>query len=91
MSVHNGYWLGGVDRLARADLTQEAAGEMAVPVATDGGGKAFLLTARGRVWRWDREAARMSEVSASFAEFLDRVVSDWAAYVADTPGWRYLV
>lgn len=91
MSVHNGYWLGGVDRLARADFPREVAGEMVVPVATDGGGNAFLLTARGRVWRWDRETARVLDVSASFVEFLDRVVSDWAAHVADTPGWRYLV
>lgn len=91
MSVHNGYWLGGVDRLDPEDFPRVAAGEPAAPVATDGGGNAFLLSASGRVWRWDREAGRVSEAAPSFAAFLERVAADWTAYIDETPGWRYLV
>lgn len=91
MSVHNGYWLGGIERLDPADFPREVAGEPAAPVATDGGGNAFLLSAGGRVWRWDHETGSVSEVAESFADFLGRVAADWAAYVADTPGWRFLV
>src|SRR5262245_44958899 len=40
MSVHNGYWVGGVDGLARSiargDFPRSAAAEPAAPVATDG-------------------------------------------------------
>src|SRR5262245_46612323 len=95
MSVHNGYWLGDVEQLARSltrcDFPHSVAGELTVPVATDGGGNAFLLSASGRIWRWDHETGSVSAVAASFAEFLERVAADWAAYVADTPGWRFLV
>lgn len=94
MSVHNGYWLGGVERLTAcigADFPREVAEELAVPIATDGGGNGFLMAAGGRVWRWDHETGTVSVVAASFAEFLEKVAADWAAYVADTPGWRYLV
>ena len=91
MSVHNGYWLGGVGRLSLADFPRAAGGEPVAPVATDGGGNAFLLSAGGRVWRWDHETGSVSKVAASFAGFLEQVSADWAAYVADTPGWRFLV
>jgi hypothetical protein len=94
MSVHNGYWVGGLEQLAhslaRADFPGSVAGEPTAPVATDGAGNAFLLSASGRVWRWDREAGTVSEVAGSFAGFLTRVADDWAAYIADTPGWRFL-
>jgi hypothetical protein len=95
MSIHNGYWLGGVERLVdwmgSGALPGEVASEQVAPVATDGGGNGFLLSSRGRVWRWDHETGRVSEVAGSFAEFLERVALDWAAYVADTPGWHFLV
>jgi hypothetical protein len=91
LSIHNGYWLGGIDRLDPAAFLRQVAGELVAPVATDGGGNAFLLSSSGRVWRWDRDAGGVSEVAPSFAVFLERVVADWAAYVADTPGWRFLV
>jgi cell wall assembly regulator SMI1 len=86
ISIHNGYWLGGAENLARGDFPRVAAGEPAVPVATDGGGNAFLLSASGRVWRWDHERGNETKVAESFTEFLERVAADWAAYISDTPG-----
>src|SRR5262249_37744503 len=89
MSVHNGYWVGGVERLTRSlgrgDFPPPVSGEPAAPVATDGSGNAFLLSASGRVWRRDHETGGASEVAGSFADFLERVAADWAAYVTDTP------
>jgi hypothetical protein len=91
MSVHNGYWLGCVERLTTANFPSMVAGELVVPVGTDGGGNAFLLSEKGRVWRWYLETGNVSEVATSFTAFLDRVAADWTAYVADLQGWRYLV
>lgn len=95
MSVHNGYWLGGLEQLTRlvgADgVPRKVAGELTAPIATDGGGNGFLVSHSGRVWRWDHETGNLSEVARSFTEFLERVADDWAAYVADTPGWQFLV
>lgn len=80
MSVHNGYWVGGVEGLARCigrgDFPRSVAGEPVAPVATDGGGNAFLLSSSGRVWRWDHETGNLSEVASSFAGFMERVASD---------------
>ena len=50
----------------------------------------FLLSAIGKVWRWDHETSEQSEVASSVEVFLRRVVADWTAYVNDTPGWVYL-
>jgi hypothetical protein len=95
MSVHNGYSVGGVEQLARSlsrgDFPRSVAEDSAVPVATDGGGNAFLLSSNGKVWLWDRETGSVAEVAGSFSEFLARVADDWTAYVADTPGWPFLV
>jgi len=94
MSIHNGYWVGDVERLARSiardDFPHSVSDELAAPMATDGGGNAFLVSSSGRVWRWDHETGRVLEVAGSFAAFLDRVAADWAAFVADAPGWRFL-
>ena len=92
MDVHNGYWLGDVKRLIeRGSFPRVADGESAIPVATDGGGNAFLLGASGKVWRWDHETDRLQFVAASFDAFLERVADDWAAYIAEQPGWSFLV
>lgn len=94
MSFHNGYWIGGVERLVdfiTYDVcSRSVEGEPAAAIATDGGGNAFLLSASGRVWRWNHETGAVSPVAESFGAFLDRVVADWEAYAADTPGWRFL-
>ena len=92
LSVHNGYWLGGVERLIEQSVSPRTAdGERAIPVATDGGGNAFLLGSSGIVWRWDHGTGKLERVAASFGAFLERVAEDWAAYISDKPGWRFLV
>jgi hypothetical protein len=95
MSVHNGYWLGGavdlVGLIKQGDFPQKAGTEPVIPIATDGGGNAFLLAPTGRVWRWQHETGKVTEVAGGFAAFLDRVAEDWEAYIAETPGWQFLV
>lgn len=95
MSVHNGYQIGPLERVAHhvesGELPRQTPEGVAITVAFDGGGNAFLLSASGRVWRWDHETGNMSAVAVSFAAFLERVVADWTAYVNDTPGWMFLV
>ena len=95
MSIHNGYWIGGVEQLAlatkRGDFPQLVEGERAIPVATDGGGNAFLLSVRGCVWRWDHESGKVTSVAESFAAFLEHVADDWDAYVSDRADWTFLV
>jgi hypothetical protein len=95
MSVHNGYHIGGTETLAgiveSAAMPRRVPDGLAVPVGLDGGGNGFLLSATGRVWGWNHEIGSLSEIAESFGAFLDRVASDWNAYVADTRDWRYLV
>jgi hypothetical protein len=92
MSVHNGYWLGGVEQLIKGSgLPRTVKGENAIPVSTDGCGNAFLLAAGGGIWRWDHETDRVEEVAESFGAFLERVAEDWDAYISAKPGWRFLV
>ncbi|MFO0797048.1 MAG: SMI1/KNR4 family protein [Gemmataceae bacterium] len=95
MSVHNGYHIGDPDvltaTLRAGDLPSNVHGTRSIPVGFDGGGNAFLITAAGEVWKWDHETGAVSPVASSFGAFLDRVALDWSAYLADTPGWRFLV
>jgi hypothetical protein len=95
MSVHNGYSIGCTALLASLvgsnGVPREVPDGLAAPVALDGGGNGFLVSEAGRVWRWDHETSRVELVAESFAAFLERVAADWAAYVAETPGWRFLV
>jgi hypothetical protein len=95
MSVHNGYWIGSTEQLARSmeagTFPRKVNGEQAIPVATDGGGNAFLLGESGRVWRWDHETDKVNIIAESFDAFLERVADDWAAYVSERKDWRFLV
>jgi len=95
MSIHNGYFVGGLSQLARSvdrgDFPRSVHGNPAIAVAADGGGNAFLLAANGPVWRWDHDTGSVVQSAASFGVFLDRVAADWAAYIADTPEWSYMI
>src|SRR5262245_16515099 len=63
MSVHNGYWLGGIKHLLTEDaIPRMVEGERAIPVANDGGGNAFLLSASGAIWRLSASVANMKLV-----------------------------
>ena len=100
MDVHNGYWIGGTAGLARSVSRGDFPGSMdsggeritVMPIATDGGGNAFLLTpADGRVWRWDHETGTLSAIAGSFAAFLERVAQDWERGASGDADWEYLV
>jgi hypothetical protein len=100
MDIRNGYWIGGPAHLSRsirrgdfpASLRAGGRDERALPIATDGGGNAFLLTRRlGSVWRWDHETGGVSCVSQNLAEFLRRVADDWEHNLAGDVSWEYLV
>ena len=89
MSVHNGYHVGGTKLMTRLVKAKEVPLQVpdgpAAPVALDGGGNGFLVSASGRVWRWDHETSQVRLVADSFTAFLNRVAADWAAYIAETP------
>jgi hypothetical protein len=95
MSVHNGYWLGGIGALIKlidsGTCPREAEGQRVAPIATDGGGNVFLIAESSRVYKWNHEDGRVMRVAESFADFLERVAADWNAYISDTPGWQFLV
>jgi cell wall assembly regulator SMI1 len=96
MDIHNGYWLGGAEELARSmergDPPRSVTDTPVIPVATDGGGNAFLLSVSdGRVWRWDHETGQVQVIAGSFPDFLDRVADDWEQFALGTPDWRFLV
>ena len=95
MSIHNGYWIGGVSKmtlLAHEDRIPRAIDDQPVlPIATDGGGNLFFVSGAGHVYRWWHDSEESLRVSKSFAAFLQRVAEDWTAFVLDTPGWSYLV
>jgi hypothetical protein len=100
MDVHNGYWIGGTTALTRSvsrgdfPRTIESGGETVsvAPIATDGGGNAFLVTAHdGQVWRWDHETGTLAAVAVSFGAFLERVARDWERAASGDANWEYLV
>lgn len=100
MDIHNGCWIGGPVQLARSirrgdfpgSLRAEGRDERALPIATDGGGNAFLLVIRlGSVWRWDRGTGAVAYVSPDLTEFLARVAADWQHELEGDATWSYLV
>ena len=95
MSMRNGYWIGGIDKLRKLrrgdDLPRESSGERSTPIATDGSGNVYLASESGHVWRWDHETGLQAQVADSFSGFLSRVAADWKAYLRDDREWRFLV
>lgn len=91
MSIHNGYWIGDVERLASDSFPRVIHNESVLPIATDGGGNAFLLSCNGYIWQWNHETGNVVQVATSFNAFLEQVVADWEAYLADTPDWDFLM
>ncbi len=100
MEVHNGYWIGGAEALAEG-VAREYLPRMisdgltsapAIPIATDGGGNAFLArVADGSVWRSDHETGNVEPVASSIDGFLQRVADDWVHFAADDHDWHYIV
>lgn len=96
MDIQNGYWIGGTEGLAlnigRSDFPHNVEGMKVIPVATDGGGNAFLLAVAGdHVWQWDHETGHVKEVACSFVAFLSRVADDWEQFAAGNNNWDCLV
>jgi hypothetical protein len=98
MDVWIGYWVGGVEQLLRsmgrkdfpAKLV-EANHDVVVPVATDGGGNAFLMSVKDqRVWKWNHETGNSTTVAHDFASFLQRIADDWEHFLARDSAWHYL-
>jgi hypothetical protein len=99
MEVWNGYWVGGLAQLttnvSRGDFPATVAEENGpsgvMPVATDGGGNAFLMSLRGgTVWKWNHETGGVRAVADNFTGFLQRVLQDWEHYLSDDDTWDYL-
>ncbi len=91
MSIHNGYWIGGIEGLLSGSFPPIIQDESVLPIATDGGGNAFLISYSGHVWKWYHETGKVVKVATSFDAFLERVIADWEAYLAGTPDWDFLV
>ena len=100
MNVHNGYWIGGLFELTRSvgrddfprSIMVGREPHTIIPVATDGGGNAFLLSVDdGRIWRWDHETGNTTNVANSFVAFLRQVAEDWDHAIFNDEDWEYLV
>jgi len=95
MSVHNGYWIGDVQKLSdmhsARNFPRIINDYKAIPIATDGGGNGFLIDSSGYVWNWNHGSEQLKQVSDSFTGFLERVVEDWEAFVFSRLDWEYLV
>ena len=99
MDIWNGYWIGGVERLLRIIAGKDFPSEVSernnpvsvIPVATDGGGNAFLLSLNGdKVWKWNHETGDAILVANGFSSFLARIAEDWEHFLSDDRTWRYL-
>jgi len=100
MDVRNGYWVGGTAELIRSvqrgdhptSVVVGRSTERVVPVATDGGGNAFLATVDGgAIWRWAHEVDGAERIAPTFETFLRRIAEDWRRAVVGDTGWTYLV
>jgi hypothetical protein len=62
-----------------------------MPVATAGGGNAFLMRLDDRsICKWYHETGNCTPVAADFLSFLRRVAEDWEHYLAEDWSWNYL-
>jgi cell wall assembly regulator SMI1 len=99
MDIRNGYWIGGPAELSRSIHRRDFPAEVdvrgeavrAIPLATDGGGNAFMLAVAGSVWRWDHETNGCTFVAENLGTFLHRVAEDWSHDLKGDDTWKYLV
>ena len=100
MSVWNGYWIGDLKKITipafrdffPTTVDGSSGPEPTIPIATDGGGNAFLVSlTNGSVWSWPRETGAVSIIARSFKHFLERVVADWEHAIINDGNWKYLV
>ena len=62
-----------------------------MPVATDGGGNAFLVDVdTSAVWFWDHEIKADRVVAKDFVDFLRRVADERRHAAAGDEAWTYL-
>jgi cell wall assembly regulator SMI1 len=96
MDVWNGYWIGGVCTLLRSiergDFPGRIDSHRVMPIATDGGGNAFLtpVDSDGPVWKWSHETGAIKEIASSFQHFLDRIADDFRMFAAGKGDWPYM-
>jgi SMI1/KNR4 family protein SUKH-1 len=99
MDVWNGYWIGGIEWLRRSvacgdfpsAISEGGNPDSVIPVATDGGGNAFLLSlGSDKVWKWNHESGDATLVARGFAAFLARIVEDWEHFLSSDSTWSYL-
>jgi hypothetical protein len=82
IGARTGAVMGILRSIGRGDFLRTIEGERAIPIATDGGGNAFPMTADGQVWPWGHETNKTMKIAKSFSNFLSSVVDEWAAYIA---------
>ncbi len=96
MDVWNGYWIGGVRTLLRSiergDFPGSVESHRVMPIATDGGGNAFLMPvdSDGPVWKWSHETSEVKVIASSFELFLDRLADDFRMFAAGKDDWPYM-
>ena len=99
MDICNGYWIGGIDQLSRniargdfpALINVNGRQIPVMPIATDGGGNAFLMSiADQTVWKWDHETRNVRIVSENFPAFIRRILQDFEHWLSGDTKWDYL-
>lgn len=94
MTVHNGYFIGGIDQLVRSAKRRDFAllinERRFVTIGWSGNGDAFLIASNGETYLYRHESATITMIAEGFAAFLSRIADDWHAYLTDAADWRYL-
>lgn len=100
MDIWNGYWIGGLisiqqmmeQRSFPSRYAEATENYSLIPIATDGGGNAFLMALgqKNLVWKWWHETGKMDLVAKNFSEFLARVSADWEHFLTKDCTWKYL-